>query len=274
MKKPLLIVGKPHSSKTTFIVQFYSRLQKNKSKLSLYKAVENISQIKDAREALAKGEEAKPTSTDRNVELLLPIQFGEHQVDLYYPDYGGEQINTMITTRKIDKRWIDSIKESNNWILFIRLTNLNVAFDLSNKAFTSEQMKKNNEGKAEVYSISDQSALIEFLQIILNLKSHDYHFRNSEVKLTVVLTCWDELNTNDTPKHVLLNHLPLLLNFIETNWIENKIRIIGLSAQGFSLSEPENKELYQTEGPENFGYLIKPDGTKINDITELISEAL
>ncbi len=40
MNKQLLIIGKPHSSKTVFLSQFYSRLQKKKSKLSLYKAVE------------------------------------------------------------------------------------------------------------------------------------------------------------------------------------------------------------------------------------------
>jgi len=40
------------------------------------------------------------------------------------------------------------------------------------------------------------------------------------------------------------------------------------------LTQKENSEKYKIEGSENFGYLIKSDGTKIKDITELISVAL
>ena len=46
-----------------------------------------------------------------------------------------------------------------------------------------------------------------------------------------------------------------------------------MSAQGFPLDSEENKEKYQIEGAEKFGFLIKEDGQKTNDITELISEA-
>ena len=35
MSKKLLVIGKKNSSKTVFITQFYIRLQKGKSKLSL-----------------------------------------------------------------------------------------------------------------------------------------------------------------------------------------------------------------------------------------------
>ena len=131
MNKPLLIIGKPHSSKTVFIAQFYSRLQKKKSKLTLYKSVEDLSPITAAREALAKGEEPEPTKPDRSVNLLLPIQFGEQQIDLLCPDYGGEQINKILSSREVDNKWMQAINASNNWIFFIRLNNLSRAIYLS-----------------------------------------------------------------------------------------------------------------------------------------------
>lgn len=274
MNKPLLIIGKPHSSKTVFIAQFYSRLQKRKSKLSLYKSVDDLTPITAAREALAKGEEPETTPTNRNVNLLLPIQFGEEQIDLICPDYGGEQINSILSTREVDKRWIEAIKESNNWIFFIRLNNISKQLDISNITVTPEYTEGSKEDTGVAYSISDQSSLIELLQIILHSKEHDYHFKNSKVKLTVVLTCWDELETEKKPKQVLQKALPLLLSFIESNWQEEKLKIIGLSAQGFPLNSKENKEKYQIEGSENFGFIIKEDGQKIDDITELILEAL
>lgn len=274
MSKPLLIIGKPHSSKTVFIAQFYSRLQKRKSKLSLYKPVDDLSAITSAREALANGDEPEATSTERSVNIILPIQFGEEQIDLVCPDYGGEQINTILASREVDKKWLDAIKESDNWVFFIRLNNISEQLDISKITVTEEHTQGSSEVVEIPFSISDQSALIELLQILLHSKEHDYHFKNSKVKLTVVLTCWDELETEEKPKQVLLNNLPLLLNFIESNWSSEKLKIIGLSAQGFPLNSEENKEKYQIEGSENFGYLVKEDGQKTNDITELISEAL
>jgi hypothetical protein len=274
MSKPLLIIGKPHSSKTVFIAQFYSRLQKRKSKLSLYKPVDDLSAITAAREALANGEEPEATNTERSVNLILPIQFGEQQIDLVCPDYGGEQINTILTSREVDKKWLDAIKGSDNWIFFIRLNNISEQLDISKITVTDEHTQGSGEVAEIPFSISDQSALIELLQIFLHSKEHDYHFKNSRIKLTVVLTCWDELETKEKPKQVLQRNLPLLLNFIESNWKADKLKIIGLSAQGFPLNSEENKEKYQIEGSENFGYLIKEDGQETTDITELISEAL
>lgn len=82
------------------------------------------------------------------------------------------------------------------------------------------------------------------------------------------------MNTEEKPYDVLQSKLPLLLNFLESNWDKNYLNIVGLSAQGFSLTTPENKEKYQIEGPEEFGYLVLPDGVQTNDITELIEQAL
>ena len=272
MTKPILIIGKPHSGKTTFIAQIYARLDVNNSSLKLYKAVDNLNPIIEALKCLANGEEVKATPTDKSTGITLPIQFGEQQIDLYCPDYGGEQINHIIDNREVDSKWSFSIKQSENWILFIRPSNLVTAFDLSNKTIKPEILENGN-GEAEKYSISDQSAFIELLQIMLHTKEQDSHFKNATTKLTIVLTCWDEVISGGTPKEELKKCLPLLLNFIETNWTENKINIVGLSALGFSLKEAGNKEKYQAEGSENFGFLIKPDGTQTKDITQLISEA-
>jgi hypothetical protein len=273
MKKSLLILGKPHSGKTTFLTQLYSRLDVNTSSLRFYKAIANLTPIIDAVKLLANGCEPKPTPTDKSAGLMLPIQHKEEQLDLYCPDYGGEQINHIIENRELDSKWCDSIIESDNWILFIRPSSLTGGFDLSNKTIKPEILKNGN-GVAEEYSISDQSAFIELLQIMLHTKAQDSHFKNSTVKLTVVLTCWDEMQTDAVPKEKLRQCLPLLLNFIEANWQDNKINVVGLSALGFSLKEKENQDKYQSEGSENFGYLIKPDGQKTQDITELILEAI
>lgn len=272
MSKKLLIIGKKNSSKTVFIVQFYIRLQKGKSKLSLYKSVDDLSAISEAKEALVKGDEPEPTVAGRNVNMLLPIQFHDQQFDLHYPDFGGEQINRILATREVDQKWIEAIRESDNWIFFIRLNSINKQLDISNTKVTEHHTQGKNTDVP--YTATEQSSLIELLQIFLHAKENDYHLKNSKVQLTVALTCWDELNTTEKPIDVLKEQLPLLLNFIQSNWTKEKVNFIGLSALQFSLTNPDNKARYENEGSENFGYLIKHDGQKTNDITELIFEAL
>jgi hypothetical protein len=275
MSTSILLIGKPHSSKTVFLSQFYSKLQKNKSKLKLYKSVDDLSPISGARESLASGEEPQTTPSEKSVKFYLPIQLAEKQVDLKCPEYGGEQVLSIVENRELNKEWAASIKESNSWILFIRLNNVNKSLDISDVTYSELNHKNAKEQISETeYKISDQSFFIELLQIFLHAKGTDYHKVNYKTKLTIVLTCWDEMNTEEKPYDVLQSKLPLLLNFLESNWDENYLNIVGLSAQGFSLTTPENKEKYQIEGPEEFGYLVLPDGTQTNDITELIGQAL
>jgi len=274
MNKQLLIIGRPRSSKTVFLTQFYSRLQKKKSKLLLYKTVDDLSPISGAREALANGDEPEPTNTQKSEYFYLPIQTNEGvQIDLRCPEYAGEQVNNIVETRQVDKTWTDAIRTSDNWIFFIRLNGINHSFDISGMEISRENPIIKGES-TDNNCLSDQSSLIELLQLLLHDKGYDYHLRNTKIKLTIVLTCWDELNTDDKPKDILQSRLPLLLNFIVTNWDNKYLKFIGLSALEFPLNTAENKEKYQIEGPESFGYLIKEDGEKTKDITELILEAL
>lgn len=273
MATPILLIGKPHSGKTTFIGQLYTKVGANNSVLKLYKPVENLNPIIEAIRALANGEEVAPTSTEKSTVICLPLQNDDVKIDLDCPDYAGEQVNLIIENREVESKWSDSIRQSENWILFIKPSDFTTSYDLSNKTIKPENLDSGN-GKSEEYSISDQSFFIELLQFFLHTKGQDSHFRNSTTKLTVVLTCWDELNNPSLPNEELKKYLPLLLNFIETNWIESKINITGLSSQGFSLKEPENKIKYQEQGSENFGYMINSDGKENKDITQLILEAL
>jgi hypothetical protein len=274
MNKLLLIIGRPYSAKSTYVAQFYTRLQKKKSKLYFYQPVEDITAIKEAREALSKGEETTTTPPEKNAEIMLPIQVGEERVIIKYPDYGGEQINKIILLREIDNKWEKAIKESNHWLLFIRITNLTSESDLSKKTVTDEIISDKKEKSDVEYQISDQSFLIELLQIFLNSKGYNFHLKNAEIKLTIVLTCWDELKTQEKPIQIMSKNLPLLLEFVKTNWDTNYLKIVGLSPQGFSLNDAANKEKYQLYGSENYGYYINKDGKKSDDITELILDAL
>jgi GTPase SAR1 family protein len=272
--KSILILGKPHSGKTTFVIQFYNRLVKNKSEIILYKSVENISLITDDRERLSRGEETQPTQTEKFEELILPIEYNGQKADIKYPDFAGEQITKIVEQREVNKNWNKALSESDTWILFIRLSSLTAINDLSNQTVDKEAVANSASTSLEDFEIADQSFFIELLQILLQIKGHNYHLKIDSIKLTIVLTCWDELHTEDSPQLRFRKQLPLLLNFIEANWHRDSYRIFGLSSQEFKLDTQEAKDKYLDEGPENFGYLIKPDESKTKDITLLITEVI
>lgn len=273
MNTALLLIGRPHSGKTTFIAQLCGRAEQSTSALKLYKPVDDLTPVIEAVRALANGDEVKTTPTDKSTLISLPLQFHDQKIDLDCPDYGGEQINHLLESREVDLKWTESIKNSNNWILFVKPSDLSSSYDLSNKTISPEILANSN-GDSDEYSISDQTFFIELLQVLLHTKGQDSHFKNSSVKLTVVLTCWDELNSKATPEKEFTKALPLLLDFIKANWADKQISVLGLSSLGMSLKENGNKLKYQENGSENFGYLVNADGQRTNDITQLVIQAL
>jgi hypothetical protein len=272
MNNPILLIGKPGASKTVFLSQLYLRLQKQKSALKLYDQVPNLSLIIDALNELSDGREPTPTHSEQSLDFMLPIQSAEHKFDLICPEYGGEQVNQIIVKRELDSRWKDAVNNSDNWLFFIRLSEINKTDDIADITPNANNVTPNP--RDEDHVLSDQSFYIELLQILLFYKFNDYHFKNAKVRLTVALTCWDELETEDKPEDFLKKELPLLHSFIKANWADGKWRILGLSAQQFRLTDKVNQDKYSIEGPENFGFMIDKDGQRSDDITQLIINAV
>ena len=272
VNKTILIIGHPKSGKTTFFAQFFTRVRKRKSCITLYKAPVSIKAITNAEKRLAAGEEPSTTSADENVELVLPIAVKGQNFDLVCPDYGGEQVNNLTDLMEVDSNWHKLVNSSNRWLLFIRPHHITPEYDLSVSSY--DYIEKTKSDVIEIPVLSTQSKFIELIQTLLYVKSKRTKQPILEPKLSVVLTCWDELITEKTPYQVLEEKLPLLLHYIETIWIGDSVKIFGLSAQEFPLITQEAKDKYQDELPENFGYIINPEGKKDNDITKLVEMAL
>lgn len=271
MNNTILLIGKPGSSKTVFLSQLYLRLQKQKSNLKLYAPVPNLSLLIDALNELSEGKEPIPTHAEQSIDFILPIQYDEIKIDLICPEYGGEQVNQILAKRELDNRWKSAVGNSDNWLFFIRLSEINKTEDISDITPNSNNITPNE--REDEHLLSDQASYIELLQILLYYKFNDYHFKNNKVRLTVALTCWDELETEDVPWHYLQKELPLLYAFLKANWQPDACIVVGLSAQQFRLNNSENQEKYAIEGPEKFGFMIDKNGKRTNDITKLIVAA-
>jgi len=64
---------------------------------------------------------------------------------------------------------------------------------------------------------------------------------------------------------MLKRQLPMLSEFITTNW--SHPIILGLSALERPLDKTVPDEEYITRGPEQFGYIVLPDGKTTPDLT-------
>lgn len=273
MNNSLLIIGRPASGKTTFLAQFLTRIRKKKSLITLAKAPENIKAISEAQKSLSAGKEPNTTAANSNEDLVLPLMLNNSEIQLNCPDYGGEQINSLIQSMAIEPRWQEYVDSSDNWMIFVRPSQISLSYDLTISAYENIQEKKSNNNLS--IELSEQSQFIELIQALLFAKKVGIKKLISSPRLIIALTCWDELNTEKTPRAILQEKMPLFLQLIESNWDIEKFDIFGLSAQGFSLiNNPDGSDKYLDDLPENIGYLVLPDGEKDKDITKLIERAL
>jgi GTPase SAR1 family protein len=269
--KEILIIGPPRSGKTTFLAQLYGRLIDKKGKLQLASAPENIDGIKSAYDRLAEGEETESTPSTDNLEVKISVIHEEQEFVLHCKDYGGEQVRDLVALMEYDKTWIDRAKTNDRWILFIRPSEIEHRFDLSKKGYAVKDRKATN---ALIFGTSDQSQFIELIQVLLHARGTGMKERIDTPRLLIALTCWDELSTDSTPQQILQQKMPLFAHFIETNWLPGAIKIIGISAQEFSLKTDETRDKYLDEMPQNFGYLVLDDNPKEKDLTRIIEKAL
>jgi len=267
----ILIIGPPGSGKTTFIVQLYGRLIDKKGKLQLASAPENIDGIKSAYDRLADGKETESTPATDNLEVKIPVIHEGQEFVLHCKDYGGEQVRDLVALMEYEKTWINRAKTNDRWILFIRPSVIEHRFDLSKKGYAAKNSKETNN---PIFGTSDQSQFIELVQVLLHARGTGMKEPIDTPRLLIVLTCWDELNTDSTPEEILQQKMPLFTQFITANWLPGAFKIVGVSAQEFPLKTDEARDKYLDEMPQNFGYLVLDDSPKEKDLTRLIEKAL
>jgi hypothetical protein len=265
----ILLIGGHNTGKTVFGTQLFGRLREGSSSLSLRSPPSNLSVFEDALDRLNEGCAPEHTPLSVHDKLILPVETEEEgEIDVEWPDYGGEQIDSILESRQVPSRWQDRITKSNGWLLFVRPSLLGDYDDVISRSLGKLVRSREESGDEEV-EWCDQARLIELLQIFLFFRGLSASEKTHEPVLTVVLSCWDEIETSEQkdPPEFLREHLPLLYTFLSTRWHTKAWSVIGLSALGRSLSEDEPDTEYVEKGPTSFGYVINADGEKSADLT-------
>jgi hypothetical protein len=139
---------------------------------------------------------------------------------------------------------------------------MRISEDIFSRPLSDFRNVRSEQGELQV---SHQARLIELLQFLLYIRGANTSRPIQVPRLGILLTCWDELGTSDTPSDVLRQRLPMFFDFIESTWAGASV--IGLSALERPLSPRERDSDYVTRGPEQFGYVILPSGDRSPDLT-------
>lgn len=268
----ILLIGESNVGKTHYGAQFLKRLMVGAGALRMSGAATNLEAFSTALSCLTEGKATDHTPATSYVESIWPIADGEGRTaELVWPDYGGEQVRNLVTQRRIPAAWRDRVQGATDWVVLIRLHSMRAEDDLFSRPLTSFAATALAED-TKTQEPSDQARTIELLQMLLYLAQSHPASPLDQPRLTILLTCWDELGTKELPGELLASRLPLLWSFVRSNWTAPVV--MGLSALERSLSTTEPDQEYAIQGPEGFGFVVLPDGTQTKDITLPIQQLL
>ena len=290
--RSLLVIGWSKVGKTVLAVQLVLRTQKGKGSLTFREPPPNLTLVEAPTAALSEGR--APAHTPANVlsDLTLPLT---GPFDLVWPDYGGEQVRKMVgQKRRLPQGWRERVESAGGWLLMIRPMRSPDFEDVLTRplpeivterravASTTSGTGRETDADGEEYDPSsiwsDQSLLIEILQILREVRGRSAFDPETAPVLAVALSCWDEMypdaESDRTPSDVLRKRYPLLTSFVEANWAADRRVVYGISAQGQDLKEGVSDEAYAEKGPEEHGYIVDPSGERDTDLTVLISDVI
>ena len=218
--------------------------------------------------SLAQGRPVSHTPSGVEViqELSAETSNGD-RIEISIPDYAGETLDAVVENRRVPEWWRVRCVESSRWLLLVRVEHMEEIPDYASADSQPAASPENSTAQLPL-----DMRLVELLQIL----SHERQRHAADTVrpwLTIVLSCWDEITARlpgRVPAQLLAERMPLLSAFLETNWVSAGSAVFGLSAQERALAESEPDEEFVDRGPERMGYLIRPDGSQTDDLTELL----
>lgn len=262
----VLVLGAYNVGKTHYAGQLLGRLRYNRTgELKLCPGgTDDLNKLDEVLECLEEGRTAghTPTKTWMGLKCKLETRNGT-EISLEWPDYGGERLTSIVERRTIPEDWRKSIGDARSWMLFIRLSVLNLFEDRMNRPVDNSQKVE----IAENYQIErtdwdDRAKYVELLQMLLFSTKQSTFNKIIQPRLAVILSCWDELNETRDPEQVFKSRLPILHAFIQSIWSDKSWSVWGLSSLGRSLDAEIKDDEFARCGPENFGYVIPPGSTE------------
>lgn len=278
----VLMLGGPNAGKSTFLVQLYGRMSHTGGRLKTRATPVDLKPISDGLDRLSAGlplEHTRSTSSTA-VQHLPAVTRDGQELDVFVPDYAGETLDHIVRDHQIPESWRSLIIESDLWLLFVRLEqfpDVPTLFSLPSSderpAGPAQDRPGPGDGVPRRFDeLPSDMKFVELMQMLLHARGARPKGAVAQPQLTVLLSCWDELNVegSPTPGEVAAARMPLLHDFLQAAWVDAGVSWLGLSSQGKRLSPGQADSDFVDKGPEQHGFVVLPDGTRHVDLTRAI----
>jgi hypothetical protein len=269
--KELLLVGLQETGKTSFLALFYLTLIHGEGLLGLASFQNDREHLNRISKRLMECETAVHTQVAEKGSLLLSLEVKktEEPVGLSIPDLSGETweeaVEQRLWTMSVDRQ----VRQGDAVLLFTSADQFDAGLtkgdaDYGVKEFgvevpASKPQRSNPEAKQVRMKGKPptQVQLVDLLQLTVEQRG------TRPSRACIMISAWDTEATGITPREYVTKNLPLLNQYLEANSAWLSVRIFGVSAQGGSFKDPDERKRLAGEDPQDRAFLVADDGEKI-----------
>jgi hypothetical protein len=271
----LLFIGLPGSGKTTFLAALWHVLAErgDTTSLKLRQTGEDRTYLNQVAKAWRDCSQVPRTNLQTEQVVLLHLSGSAiGDFDLTVPDLSGEAFEQQLTDRRMTLRHDDLLREATGVMVFVhpdvqKGSQLTQAVQLAAAIGSTQDDDGLSAGSITPWSVEKlptQVKLVELLQFVMERAQR-------EVRLALVISAWDLIDSLVAPHEFLSRELPLLRQFLDTNEDLLEHAVFGVSAQGGDITDPEKKEALLKLDDALRRIKVRQGGDTSNDITKPIA---
>lgn len=271
------MVGMPGSGKTTYLAMLSNMLIDCVSTTKLYKKVNDMPEgyeyIEEYGKNLLQGKILSRTPSEMYNEMHMPLYDRDgKQYLLDIPDLSGEVFRDLVQDRRIEKRIVNRIRETDCILFFINFKNMSIEKRIPLHKNPTDKKDNSDTNKVKPMAMdldkqreANQSEVVELLQTLLELKQTTPYIR-------FVLSAWDKVEkecADILPEKFAERKFPLIYQFVKANSKRLQGEYWGVSAQGGDFAD--ESDMIRIEN-EEYGAIkvVDPTGKRSNDLTALL----
>lgn len=271
----LLFIGLPGSGKTTFLAALWHVLAErgNATSLKLRQTSEDRTYLNQIAKEWRDCSQVPRTNLRTEQVVVLHLNgSGVGAFDLAVPDLSGEAFEQQLTDRRMTFHHAEFVQKATGVMLFVhpdvqKGTQLTQAVQLEAAIGGAQHRGGSSAGPITPWSVEKlptQVKLVELLQFILERAQR-------KVRVALVISAWDLVDSFGAPQEFLSRELPLLRQFLDANDDLLEHAVFGVSAQGGDITVPKEKQALLELDDALKRIKVREEHDTNNDITKPIA---